>query len=73
MVLDHSCFVAFLQRRMTRTSRLDVEIRCAPSKEEAEQKCPNAWSGMVAVFELLKQSLPEGIATIVPGHYYLRG
>lgn len=45
-----------------------VEIRYAPSKEEAKQKCSNAWAAMTAVFELLKQSLPEGIATIVSGH-----
>lgn len=42
-----------------------VEIRYAASKEEAEQKCPDAWAAMTAVFEVLAQSLPKEIVSIV--------
>lgn len=37
-----------------------VEIRYSPSKEEADQKCSEAWSAMTAIQEKLKGILPEG-------------
>ena len=36
-----------------------VEIRYEPSKEEAEQKCPEAWSAMNSIMAALKHKLPS--------------
>lgn len=38
-----------------------VEIQCAPSKETADKKCPEAWSAMLSILDALKQRLPESV------------
>lgn len=40
-----------------------VEIRYSPSKEEAERKCSQAWAAMTAVFEAVRQKLPDEVVS----------
>jgi len=40
-----------------------VEIRYAPSKEEAEEKCSQAWTAMTAIFEVVRQKLPDDVVS----------
>jgi HEPN domain-containing protein len=36
-----------------------VEIRYQPSKEEAEKKCPEAWTAFLAISDEVKKHLPS--------------
>jgi HEPN domain-containing protein len=36
-----------------------VEIRYQPSKEEAEKRCPEAWSALLSILDAVKKQLPR--------------
>jgi len=38
---------------------LGVEMRYAPSKDEADRRCPQAWSAMRKIFEVVSSRLTE--------------
>lgn len=55
-------FAAFL----TNTNSLSlfaVEIRYRPSKEEADARCPEAWSAMLSIMGAVREQLTEEVLT----------